>query len=41
MEEILERHRQQEADMNFRHKWFNVFYNYVIAVCVVALFISF
>lgn len=41
MEEILEMHRQQEADMNFRHKWFNVFYNYVIAVCVVALFISF
>ena len=41
MEEILEMHRQQEADMIFRHPWFNVFYNYVIAVCVVALFISF
>ncbi len=41
MEEILEMHRQQEADMNFRHKWFNVFYNYVIAVCVVALFVAF
>lgn len=41
MIEILERQRQLEADMNFRHPWFNVFYNYLVAVCVVALFISF
>ena len=41
MEEILERQRQLEADMNFRNPWFNVFYNYLIAVCVVALFIAF
>lgn len=41
MEEILERQRQLEADMNFRNPWFNVFYNYLVAVCVVALFISF
>ena len=41
MEEILEMHRQQEADMIFRHPWFYMAYNYLIAVCVVALFISF
>ena len=41
MIEILERQRQLEADMNFRHPWFNMFYNYVIAVCVVALFVAF
>lgn len=31
----------QEADMNFRHPWFNVFYNYLVAVCVVMLFVGF
>lgn len=41
MGEILERQAQLEADMNFRNPWFNVFYNYVIAVCVVALFAAF
>lgn len=41
MEEILEMHRQQEADMNFRHPWFNMAYNYLIVVCIVAFFISF
>ena len=37
MEEILERHKQMEDQMNFRHPWFNVFYNYLVAVCVFLL----
>ena len=41
MEEILEMHRRQEADMIFRNPWFNVFYNYLVAVCVLALLASF
>lgn len=41
MKEILEKHRQDEAEMCFRHPWFNVFYNYVVAVCIVALFVAF
>ena len=41
MEEILEMHRQQEAAMNFRHQWFNVFYNWLVAICVLCLFASF
>ena len=41
MEEILEMHRQAEAEMNFRHPWFNMFYNYVVAVCVFLLCASF
>ena len=41
MEQILELHRQREAEMIFRHPWFNVFYNYLVLVCVVTLFASF
>lgn len=41
MEEYFERQRQLEAEMCFRHPWFNVFYNYLVAVCVVALLGSF
>ena len=41
MEEILEMHRQQEADMVFRHRWVPLFYNWVIAILIVALFGSF
>lgn len=41
MEEYFEKQRRIEADMCFRHPWFNVFYNYLVAVCVLALFASF
>ena len=41
MKEILALYQKQEDEMNFRHPWFNMFYNYLVAVCVVALFISF
>lgn len=41
MEEYFEKQRQIEADMCFRHPWFNVFYNYLVAVCVLALIGSF
>ena len=39
--EYFERQRQIEADMCFRNPWFNVFYNYLVAVCVLALLASF
>lgn len=41
MEEILARQEQIERDMVFRHPWVPFYYNWVIAVTVVALFISF
>ena len=41
MEEILAKHKQMEDEMNFRHPWFNMFYNYVVAVCVFLLCASF
>lgn len=41
MNEYFEKQRQIEADMCFRHPWFNVFYNYLVAVCLVALCASF
>lgn len=41
MEEYFEKQRELEAEMCFRHPWFNVFYNYLVAVCVLALFASF
>jgi len=41
MEEFFERQQQYEDLLNFRYPWFNVFYNYLIAVCVVLLFASF
>lgn len=41
MREYLQRQSELEAEMLFRHPWFNVFYNYLVAVCIVALFASF
>ena len=41
MEEILLAHEQMEHDMEFRHKWVPLFYNWVIALLVVILFGSF
>ena len=41
MAEYFENQRQIEADMLFRHPWFNLFYNWLIAVLVVSLFASF
>ena len=41
MKEYLEKQRQLEAEMCFRHPRFNVMYNYLVAVCIVALFASF
>ena len=41
MEEILARQEQIERDMVFRHPWVPFYYNWVIAVTVVALFTSF
>lgn len=41
MNEYFEKQRQIEADMCFRHPWFNVFYNYLVAVCVLSLIASF
>jgi hypothetical protein len=41
MEEILEMHQRMEDDMNFRHPWFNMVYNYLVAICVLCLFASF
>lgn len=41
MGEYFERQRKIEADMCFRHPWFNLFYNWLVAVCIVALFASF
>ena len=41
MEEILEKQTRLEEELNFRNPWFNVFYNYLVAVCVLALFAGF
>ena len=41
MGEYFERQRKIEADMCFRHPWFNVFYNYLVALCILALLASF
>lgn len=40
LEEILEQQRQREADMNFRHPWFNMMYNYIIAAVALCLVVS-
>lgn len=40
LKEIFKKQRQREADMTFRHPWFNVVYNYVIATTATALIIS-
>ena len=37
----FENQRQIEADMCFRHPWFNLFYNWLIAALLVALCVSF
>lgn len=39
--EVFEGQAQRERDMCFRHPWFNVVYNYVIAVVTICLFASF
>lgn len=36
----FEKQRQIEAEMNFRHPWFNIVYNYIIAGCLVMLAVS-
>lgn len=41
LREYFEEQRQREADMRFRNPWVDVFYNWMIAVCLVALVISF
>lgn len=41
MEEYFERQAQLERDMCFRHPWFNFMYNWLIAILIVALFVSF
>lgn len=41
MEEILLAHEQMEHDMEFRHKWVPLFYNWVVALLIVILFGSF
>ena len=41
LQEVLEERRKKEADMNFRHPWFNLMYNWIVIVAVVALFASF
>ena len=37
MGEIFEKHKQMEDAMNFRHPWFNGFYNYLVAACIFLL----
>ena len=37
----FEKQAQLEDDMCFRHPWFNLFYNWLIAALIVALFVSF
>ena len=41
MGEFFEKQRKLEADMCFRHPWFNMFYNWMIAALLVALCVSF
>ena len=38
--EVFEGQAQRERDMCFRHPWFNMVYNYVIAVVTICLFAS-
>lgn len=40
MNEYFDKQKQLEADLNFRHPWFNVVYNYLIAGCMICLVIS-
>ena len=39
--EYFERQRQIEADMCFRNPWFNLFYNWLIGITIIALMASF
>ena len=41
MTEYFERQRQIEADMCFRNPWFNLFYNWLIGILIIALAASF
>ena len=41
MEEILQNHEQQIRNLYMKHKWVGLFYNWLVAVCIVALFASF
>ena len=40
LKEYFDRQRQLEADLNFRHPWFNVMFNYTVAMCMICLVIS-
>lgn len=40
LKEYFEKQRQLEADLNFRHPWFNVMFNYTVAMCMICLVIS-
>ena len=40
-EEVFEEQQHKEEMMLFRHPWVNLYYNYVIAALIVALFIGF
>ncbi len=41
LQEVLKERSKQESYMNFRHPWFNLAYNWMIAVLIVAMFASF
>ena len=41
LNEIFEEHRRKEADMLFRHPWFNMVVNYIIAILLIALIFAF
>ena len=41
MEEVLENYEQNVREMLWKHRWVGLFYNWVIAGLVVALFVSF
>lgn len=38
--EVLQSRAEQERNMTFRHPWFNVMYNWIIAVLIVCLAVS-
>lgn len=40
-QEIFEKQQKKESDMMFRHPWFNILYNYIIAGLALLLMISF
>ena len=40
MKEYFEKQKQLEADLNFRHPWFNVMFNYTVAMGMICLVIS-